>query len=97
MPRARVQAVLVPRARFTLSRAKAWAKQHGYLTRSCELTPRFFRFNQGDRARFYSMTICGLAGGMVLVRGFRRPALRSRTRPKKMSLLGLLVALPGLP
>jgi hypothetical protein len=59
--------ILVPRADFTLPKAKNWIKAHGYKTTKTDITTNYYRFRQNPPSPngiYYSKK---LPNGIVLV------------------------------
>ena len=60
-----VQTLLFPRPKFSPSKAKTWAKSHGYHSGKVDITDRYVRLRQQDPSRFRTMRTISLGTGGV--------------------------------
>lgn len=66
----KVQSVLIPRSKFSLSEARAWIKSHGYHSGKVDVTDAYYRFRQAEPGRFDRIRTKELPGGIKLLVGF---------------------------
>jgi hypothetical protein len=68
----KVQTLLFPRDRFTPSRARAWARSHGYRYGKTDITQNYVRIRQLAPTGFRRMRTISLGHGVRAVVGWRR-------------------------
>lgn len=64
----RVQTLLFPTSRFTVSSAKAWAKRHDWRTGDVDVKPEFIHFRQEDPSVFKRIRTVHMGGRGVQAR-----------------------------
>jgi len=63
----KVQSVLIPKKRFTYSRAKAWLRRNGFKFIKVHTTPHFYRFRQKHPNPYREYITKKLSNGVRLV------------------------------
>jgi hypothetical protein len=66
----KVQSVLIPRDKFTVTQARRWVREHGYEIIKIDITTNYYRFRQRDPIACMKYRTLRLPNGVKLVREY---------------------------